>query len=143
MESTYRIQVEIKRKLKKLFYLGNILFYWIAGINHWINPDWYYPLIPSYLAYPEVINILTGAIEILCGIGLMFASTKKFAANILVIMLVAFVASHWHFIEQGSCMEGVMCISPWMAWVRLVVIQPLLIWALIWIKNTSYGFTTT
>ena len=33
-----------------------IAFYFFAGSYHFINPESYYPLIPDYLLYPELIN---------------------------------------------------------------------------------------
>lgn len=86
---------------------------------------------------------MVGGIEILGSVGLVFASTKKITANLLILMLVAFIASHWYFIQQGSCVENNICISPWIAWFRLIIIHPLLICLLFWIKKTPYGITIT
>ncbi len=122
-------------------YASIVLFYLIAGINHFINPEWYYPLIPDYLGYPKTLNTIAGIAEILGATGLIFKKTKQLASIGLILMLIIFIPSHWYFIEQGSCIEGTLCVAPWIAWVRLIIIHPLLIAWVWWAKKTSYGIS--
>lgn len=117
----------MKQKLNSGIQAG---FYIIAGMNHFINPDSYYDLIPPYYEYPFLMNILSGAAEVLFGIGLVFKKTRKISAYGIIYMLIAFITSHVYFIQEGSCIEGALCVPEWMAWIRLIIIQPLLIyWA--------------
>ena len=105
-------------------------FYLFAGVNHFVNPSFYLPLIPESLPYPEAINILSGLIEIVLGVGSLIKRTRKMSAILIILMLVAFIPSHVYFIQIGSCVEAGLCVSPWIAWLRLLVIHPLLIfWA--------------
>lgn len=105
-------------------------FYAYAGANHFINPDFYLPLIPDYLPFPEVINILSGVLEILAALGLLFWKTRKLAANFILVLLVLFVPSHVYFIQIGSCVPDGLCLPPLGAWIRLVVVHPILmLWA--------------
>lgn len=120
----------MKKRLRTVL----IVFYILAGLNHFINPDWYYGLIPDYLPNPVALNYLSGAAEIILGTLVIFPSTRKLACIGIILMLIAFIPSHVHFIEIGSCVDGVLpellCLPPWVAWVRLVVIHPILIyWA--------------
>ncbi|WP_421873849.1 hypothetical protein [Marinoscillum sp.] len=104
-------------------------FYILAGINHFINPGFYLPLIPDYLPYNEVINVFSGLAEIALGAGLLVTQTRRLSAKGIVLLLVLFIPSHVYFIQQGHCV-GDLCVSPWVGWVRLIVIHPLLIlWA--------------
>ncbi len=106
------------------------LFYCIAGINHFINPENYYPLIPEYLGSAVTINLMAGIAELLFGICLIFQKTRRLAAWGIILMLIAFIPAHTYFIELGSCIEDGLCVPQWLGWIRLVVIQPLLIiWA--------------
>ncbi len=107
-------------------------FYTIAGVNHFVNPGFYLPLIPDYLPFPDVINTLSGLVEIVLGLGLVFTTTRKIAALGITAMLIAFVPSHVYFIQLGSCVDGGLCVPEWLGWARLIVIHPLLIlWALV------------
>lgn len=103
-------------------------FYVFAGVNHFIDPAFYVDLIPPYIPYHEFINIASGVIEILFGIGLVFPQTHRFAAYGIIAMLIAFIPSHIYFVQIGGCVENGLCAPLWVGWLRLVVIHPLLIW---------------
>ena len=105
-------------------------FFIIAGLNHFIMPEFYYPLIPDYLPFHDAINTISGLVEILLGIGLLFKTTRNFSAWGIIILMVLFIPSHVYFIQLGSCVDGGLCVSPFIAWFRLVVIHPLIVfWA--------------
>jgi uncharacterized membrane protein len=103
------------------------LFFVVAGANHFINPDFYLPLIPPFFPYPEAINLLSGIVEIALGVGLALPNFQKYAAYGIVLLMVAFIPSHVYFIQIGSCIEGGLCVPPWIGWVRLLLVHPLLI----------------
>ena len=126
--------------MKKISLYLQSFFYIFAGLNHFLNPDFYYPLIPEYLqGISGAINVISGIVEIGFGIGLVFPGSRKKAALGIVLMLVAFIPSHVYFIQIGSCIEGGLCVEEWIGWIRLVVIHPLLIlWA--WsVRNFGQG----
>lgn len=105
-------------------------FYFLAGVNHFVNPDFYLPLIPPVLPYPEVINYLSGGLESLFGLLLLFSRYRSYAAYGIVFLLVLFIPSHVYFIMVGSCVEEGLCVPNWIGWLRLILIHPLLIgWA--------------
>lgn len=117
-------------KIKKVSRVLIVAFYILAGFNHFRDPGFYLPLIPDYFPYLEFINIAAGVIEILLGIGFAIQKPRKISAYLTITMLVAFIPSHWHFIELGGCVSDGLCVPDWVAWVRLIVIHPLLIlWA--------------
>jgi uncharacterized membrane protein len=123
--------VGIGMKIKISILLLSIFFV-IAGSNHFINPQFYLPLIPNYLPFPEVLNYLSGVLEMVLGVGILLKSTRRIAAIAIIVLLVLFLPSHIHFIQLGSCIEEGLCVPSWMAWGRLMVIHPLLIyWAYI------------
>lgn len=104
-------------------------FYLFAGINHFINPDFYYPLIPDYLASLSVlINVVSGIVETGFGLLLFIPKTRYYASLGIVMMLIAFIPSHVYFVQIGSCIEEGLCVPEWLGWLRLIVIHPLLIW---------------
>jgi len=118
-------------RLKKALRVLLVVFYIFAGINHFVNPSFYLPLIPTYIPYPETINWVSGVIEIALGIGVAFPKTRKSALLLIILMLIAFIPSHVYFIQIGACAgEGSLCTPVWVAWVRLVPVHPLLmLWA--------------
>lgn len=107
-----------------------ILFYLAAGTNHFINPEFYLPLIPDYLPHHQLINLVSGSIEMVLGAALIFNKTQRVAAFSVIAMLIAFIPTHIYFIKINSCIPKGLCVAPWIGWIRLVIVHPLLIyWA--------------
>ena len=116
--------------MAKVFLYGLSVFYILAGINHFVSPDFYYALIPDYLPWKPAVNLISGVAEIALGASISFAKSRRIAGLLLIAMLLTFVPSHIYFIQLGSCITEVLCVPEWVGWLRLVVIHPLLIiWA--------------
>ena len=63
------------------------------------------------------------------GTGLLFSITRKWAADGIVFLLLAFIPAHIYHIQMNGCLPG-LCFPPWVVWVRLLVLHPILIaWA--------------
>lgn len=106
------------------------VFYLVSGINHFLHPDNYYPLIPPYLPFPQFINIASGVAEIVLSALLIFPATRKFGAYGIVILLILFIPTHIYMIQKGGCMSITMCLPAWVVWLRLFPLQFILIaWA--------------
>lgn len=105
-------------------------FYVFAGSYHFINPEFYSDLIPDYLPFPSFINYASGTLEIILGIGVAFPKTRLLSAKGIILLLFLFIPSHVDFILKGSCVESAFCVSPWIAWIRLLIVHPVLMyWA--------------
>jgi uncharacterized membrane protein len=57
-----------KLSMKKILLYLQSVFYIVAGINHFRNPEIYYTLIPPYFPSHPTINIIAGIAEIVLGI---------------------------------------------------------------------------
>ncbi|MFB9843345.1 DoxX family protein [Mucilaginibacter ginsenosidivorans] len=115
---------------KKVSLIILVLFYVFAGINHFRNPVSYLHIIPPYIPYPVVANALAGCFEVLFAVMMLFAQTRKFAAWGIILMLLAFLPVHISMIGDAPLKLGNLVVTPLLAWVRLLVLQPLLIlWA--------------
>jgi len=116
--------------LKRISLVLMIVLYISGGINHFIHPETYYPIIPNYFPFPTLVNLVSGSLEIILGIGLMFANTRKIAAYGIIILLFLFIPAHIYMIQKGGCMSETMCLPVWAAWVRLFPLQFMLMyWA--------------
>ena len=117
-------------KFKKISLLIIIILYAVAGINHFINPEAYYSIIPTYLPNHYLINILAGIAEIICAVLVSIPATRKLGAYLIIVMLLAFIPAHIYMIQKGGCMGADICIPLWSAWLRLFPLQFILIaWA--------------
>ena len=114
----------------KLFRYSLIGFYVFAGANHFLNPQFYNGLIPEYLPCHNVINYASGALEIVLAVAVGISETRRLAVYGIIGMLIAFIPSHVYFIQIGACIKASICVDKWIAWLRLLIIHPLLIfWA--------------
>ena len=105
-------------------------FYLVAGLNHFWHPQAYLDLIPPYLPAHSLLNEVSGAMEMTAALLMFFGYTRQFGAILLMAMLVAFVPAHIYMIQLHGCVSKILCVPEWVAWVRLLVLQPLLIlWA--------------
>ena len=113
-------------------YLFGVLFI-LAGANHFISPEAYLPLIPPYLPWPEFLNLLSGFLEVALGAGLMTERYRRLSAAGIILLLIAFIPAHIHHIAMDGCVSERICVPVWAAWIRLLVLQPLLIlWAYVY-----------
>ena len=104
-------------------------FYFLAGLNHFLIPGFYIPLIPDYMAFPNMINVGAGLAEIMLASSLILPHIRRTASYLIILMLLAFIPSHVFFIQEGSCL-GLLCVPTWVGWVRLLLVHPfLIVWA--------------
>ncbi len=104
--------------------------YFIAGVNHFIHPGTYYKIIPPYLPDHQLINSVSGALEIIAATFLIFNATRRAGVYLIILLLVAFIPAHVYMIQAGWCLRSGYCFPQWVIWLRLILLQPILIyWA--------------
>lgn len=124
--------------MKKAALILMIIGYALAGINHFISPASYIKIIPPYLPFPETLNLLAGIFELLFAMLLIPVKTRKLAAYGIILMLIAFLPVHISMVADAPLQLGSLTVTPLLAWVRLVILQPLLIaWAW-WCGTPNY-----
>jgi len=65
------------------------VFFIAAGMNHFVNPDFYLKIIPPYLPWHAALNYLSGAFEILLGALVLFPRFTRLAGWGLIVLLIA------------------------------------------------------
>ncbi len=70
----------------------------IAGIFHFIRPKAFMRIMPLYIPYHKFWVYLSGATEILAGLGLFFSTTRSIALWGIIAMLIVFFPVHIHMI---------------------------------------------
>ena len=73
--------------VKILIYLY-IIFFVIAGLNHFYNPTFYDSMVPSFIPYPRIVHQFTGLLEIIIPLFLL-TKWRKEAAIIMILFLIA------------------------------------------------------
>lgn len=114
--------------LKKLSLYVMVVFYLLAGINHLRSPETYLAIIPPYIGHEYLINIIAGMAEIAFAILLVIPQIRRWSSIAIILMLIAFVPTHIYMIKANCA--GSFCLPEWLLWIRLLLLQPLLIlWA--------------
>ncbi len=73
--------------ITRVLIYGYIIFFFGAGFNHFLNPQFYDAIVPDFLPYPRFIHQFTGILEIL--IPLLFLTRfRKEAALVMIVFLV-------------------------------------------------------
>ena len=58
------------------------------GIQHFVRPELFNPIVPEYLGWPAFWNYTSGAMEIILGLGMVIPKTRKYAAQLLVVLVL-------------------------------------------------------
>lgn len=110
------------------------LLYTGAGINHFLNPDFYLSVMPEWLPYHDLANWSSGVAEIILGVLLLPERTRRFAAWMIIAMLTVFfflihIPMVFHY-EVNSLMF-------WIAVIRIPLQVVLIRWAWKFAKRRS------
>lgn len=68
-------------------YLMSVL-YFVAGVNHFVNPKFYLRIIPEWFPWHNAINYGSGTAEIILAILLIPISTRITAAWLIIVLLI-------------------------------------------------------
>ena len=107
----------------------------VSGIYHLYNPEFYVPIVPSFMPFPLAIVYLSGIIELLLGIVTLFLNQKytKYGLFGIFILMVIFLPLHFSDALQDQPVIG----SHTVANIRLFFQ-----FVLIWLSWKSYQFTS-
>ena len=103
-------------KLKTISIIIMSLFYIGAGINHFINPDWFVRIVPPILPFKITIVYISGIFEVILGFLLIFPKTRFIAGWGLILLLLAVSPANIYVaLTNGKAMDT----TPMIAWTRL------------------------
>ena len=69
-------------------------FYVLAGLNHFLNAHFYEAIMPDYIGFHKLLIYLSGACEMVLGLLLLPYCTRKWAALLIIMMLMLFLWLH-------------------------------------------------
>ena len=77
------------------------LLYVIVGIKHFTNTDFFVTIVPPIINYKEEVVLLSGLIEVILGILLLFNQTRKLAAwGIILLLIAVFPANIYLYLSE-------------------------------------------
>jgi len=106
------------------------VFYVFAGTLHFLKPAPYLRIVPPYIPWHLPMVLISGAFEILGGVGLLVPQARRNAAWGLVALLIAVFPANI-YMATNPIDAGAASIAPVLRWGRLPL-QLLLVWWLLW-----------
>jgi uncharacterized membrane protein len=102
------------------------LIFIAAGIGHLVQPKFFGDIMPVFIPWTLILPLvyLSGILEIVFGIMLLFPQTSSIAAWGLMALLVAVFPANINMALNSSLTPD---IPSWLLWLRLPL-QPVLIW---------------
>jgi uncharacterized membrane protein len=108
-------------------------FYVVAGIAHFVNPDFYVEIMPPVLPWHRELVFVSGVAEMALGILLLPRSTRPAAAWGVIALLIAVFPANLH---QALSQVHPVHAPAWMGtptpaalWMRLPMQGVLILWA--------------
>jgi uncharacterized membrane protein len=99
------------------------IFLLVAGVNHFVNPDFYAAFVPDRMPV-GVANWSSGILEVALGIGLLLPKTRRHAAWGALALMTAFLPLHiWDIVREDPAIG-----SRAMAYVRLPIQLVFIAW---------------
>ena len=83
----------MKRTALVLSVLIGLFMLW-GGLFHFLKPAFYLPFVPDFLPYRAALVLLSGAVEILLGIAVLFPRTRRLAGWGILALMVVFLPIH-------------------------------------------------
>lgn len=114
-----------------LYVMGPL--YVVAGVLHFLLPEWYVQIVPPVLPAPLLLVYLSGIAEIAVGIGVLVPRTRRYAAWALVGLLIAIFPANIYMATHGVVIDGAPGggdPSATVRWARLPLQGVLILWAL-------------
>ena len=100
--------------------------YIVAGINHFRSPGMYLKIIPPYFSNPKLLNILSGAAEIILGFLLTLPFLTHFAAWGIIALLIAVFPANLFMYQNKKASFG---LPKWILLLRMPLQLLLILWA--------------
>ncbi|MFC0524933.1 hypothetical protein ACFFGV_15245 [Pontibacillus salicampi] len=99
-----------------------------TGMSHFFMASSFQQMLPDFIPYKSLVVYLTGIIEILLGIGVVFNRFLKVSSYSLIIFFIVVFPVNVNNALNGTLLSGGLESQiPYYLWIRLLF-QPLFIW---------------
>ena len=89
-----------------------------VGVMHFVSPGPFAEIVPSYLPYPRLLVLSSGAFEIALGAALFVPRARRLASFGLVLLYVAVFPANVYMAMHHVQPAG-LSMPAWAAWARL------------------------
>ena len=86
--------------ITKLLIYVYVVFFISAGINHFLNPQFYDALVPDFIPFPRLVHQITGVIEIILPLFLLTRFRKEAALLLIIFLVILYGANLYVWINN-------------------------------------------
>lgn len=115
-----------RSRIKRVGLVALSIFFVGAGINHFVDPDFYVAIVPPYLPAPLSIVYVSGFFEIVGGVAVLARSTRPLAGWGLILLLIAVYPANIHMVLHPEQFPEV---PTWALYARLPLQFVFMAWA--------------
>ena len=92
-----------RRLLRALLAIPLGVAFLVIGVQHFTRPEPFDAIVPTYLGWPRLWTLASGALEVLLGLGLCVARARPLSAKLLfflvILMSLANINMWWNDLE--------------------------------------------
>ncbi len=103
------------------------IFFIIAGILHFLKPEPYLRIMPDFIPLQKAMVYISGAFEILGGVGFLIADFRIIAGWCLIVLLFAVFPANINMFVKGYKKHR-FSLFTWIALIRLPIQFVLMFW---------------
>ena len=86
--------------ITKLLIYVYVVFFIVAGLNHFLNPQFYDAIVPDFIPFPRLVHQITGVIEIILPLFLLTRFRKEAALLMIIFLVILYVANLYVWINN-------------------------------------------
>tara|TARA_A100001035_G_C27751584_1_gene486753 strand:+ start:876 stop:1247 length:372 start_codon:yes stop_codon:yes gene_type:complete len=86
--------------ITKLLIYVYVVFFIVAGVNHFLNPQFYDAIVPDFIPFPRLVHQITGVIEIILPLFLLTRFRKEAALLMIIFLVILYVANLYVWINN-------------------------------------------
>ena len=86
--------------ITKLLIYVYVVFFISAGVNHFLNPQFYDAIVPDFIPFPRLVHQITGVIEIILPLFLLTRFRKEAALLMMIFLVLLYGANLYVWIND-------------------------------------------
>ena len=86
--------------ITKLLIYVYVVFFISAGVNHFLNPQFYDAIVPDFIPFPRLVHQFTGVIEIFLPLFLLTRFRKEAALLMIIFLVILYGANLYVWINN-------------------------------------------
>lgn len=86
--------------ITKLLIYVYVVFFISAGLNHFLNPQFYDAIVPDFIPFPRLVHQVTGVIEIILPLFLLTRFRKEAALLMIIFLVILYGANLYVWVNN-------------------------------------------